>query len=435
MIFLAALQCLLLRHSGDGDIGVATCAANRSSTECETLIGPLSNRVLLRTDLSGNPTWREILTRVRNTALAAYSNQDVPFGTIVERFGRQPDASRNPLFQTLVVFENAAKEPWSLGDLKTSPFSLDTGSTRYDLNVWLRLTPADEVEIDFQYNVALFSVSSIRNLLLDYCRILNSFVENPGEHPKNESSRSPAPLCSAPKTQPSTSPLLAVQDAIEKRLQKMWGSVLELSSVDSSTDFFALGGDSLRAARLFALIEKVFGVTLPVSTILEARTIHDVARILQRTSSRPRASSLVAVKPSGAQPPVFCIHNHTGDVLFCRDLPTYINPDQPIYGLQSRFLADQSPHFSVESMAAEYVTILDHIQPLGPCLLFGYSFGGLVAFQMAQILHERGRSIAFLGMFNTPAPGSLSGWPLRQFSYLHHRTRNELAKLASLGSK
>jgi thioesterase domain-containing protein/acyl carrier protein len=210
--------------------------------------------------------------------------------------------------------------------------------------------------------------------------------------------------------------------------------VLGPQSPDPATDFFAIGGDSLRAARLFAQIEVSFGVALSVSTILEARTINELAALLRIKSSGAEAVPLVAVKPFGKKPPVFCIHNHTGDVLFCRDLPAFADSDQPIYGLQSRCVKAQPVHSSVEQMAADYTTALERVHDHGPCLLFGYSFGGLVAFEMAHLLIARGRSVAFLGMFNTPAPGSLSGWPLRKFSYLSRRTRNELAKLPSLGT-
>lgn len=435
MILLAAFECLLCRSSGQDDIGVATCVANRSSTELEALIAPLSNRVVLRADLSGNPTFHEILARVRDAALNAYSNQDVPFGAIVEKLSPTRDPSRNPLFQTLLVLQDAPQDSWNLGRSNVTWLPLDTGTTRYDLNVWLRFKSDKSLEADFQYDTGLFRASTIRKLIEDYRNILEMAVGNPQRRVRDlpariqEEGQFPAIAESASRS-PS-----AREDEMDSRLAEIWQELLGLEAMDTSTDFFAAGGDSLRAARLFARIERVFGIKLPVSTILEARTYGSLVRLLRSVESVTKTSSVVAVQPYGPRPPVFCIHNHTGDVLFCRSLPNYTRAGQPLYGLQSQALVGKAPHFSVEQMAESYVEDIQRIHPQGPCFLFGYSFGGLVAFEMSQMLLARGRDVAFLGMFNTPAPGSLVGWPLRQFYYVCRRTRNELEKLPQLGAK
>jgi len=429
MILFAALQCHLHRISGENDIGAAACVANRNSTELEHLIAPFSNRVVLRTDFSGSPTFRNILARVRNVALNAYSNQEIPFGTVVEMLAHRSNLDHNPLFQTLVVLQDLPGESWDFGAAKAAWFPLDTGLTRYDLNLWLRFQRDQSLEVDFQYDRGLFQPSIIRKLMEEYCATLSSYVENPemklrsSPSPKALQRRKAEPVA---RTQATSSPL---PDGIEIRLARIWSDVLGHEITDGATDFFAAGGDSLQVVEMFIRLRSQFGIELPISTILETPTCGQLAEVLRDLASKNGASSLVKVQPQGTSAPVFCIHNHTGDVLFCRGFHKYMPADHPLYGFQSQALIGKPPHFSVEQMAETYVEELARIQPRGHCYLFGYSFGGLVALEMAQLLRSRGREVVYLGMFNTPAPGSLAGWPLQQFAYLRKRTQLELDKL------
>jgi aspartate racemase len=188
----------------------------------------------------------------------------------------------------------------------------------------------------------------------------------------------------------------------------------------------------LKAGRLASQIASVFGTELPVSILLAENTIEKLAKVV-REKKPPRASAcLVSVQPSGTKLPLFCIHTHSGNVIFCRCFPKYLGAEQPVYGLQSRRGALADPHFSVEEMARYYLSEIRSVQARGPYSLFGYSFGGLVAFEMARQLAMHGEAVLFLGMFNTPVPGSLSGWPLRQPAYLQKRLRNELEKARAL---
>jgi len=123
-----------------------------------------------------------------------------------------------------------------------------------------------------------------------------------------------------------------------------------------------------------------------------------------------------------------------GEVFYCRTLSRSLGADYPLYGLRYPVLNGEPTHYSVEDMAGHYVREIRTVQPKGPYFLGGYCSGGMVAYEMARLLKAQGEEVALLALFNTPAPGSLKGWPLRR-NYLSKRIPNELKKLVALGSR
>lgn len=198
---------------------------------------------------------------------------------------------------------------------------------------------------------------------------------------------------------------LAPRDAIEKQLVQIWESALKTQPIGVRDDYFALGGDSLIAAQIFAKIEKVFGKKLPLATLLHVSTIEELAKILRQEDWVPDWSSLVALRPQGDKPPLFFAAPVGGNVLSYRDLIQYLPREYPIYGLQALGLDGvQLPHRSVNEIAAHYINEVKSVQPKGPYFLLGSSFGGLVVYEMAQQLHDMGDKVALVVMFDTYGP-------------------------------
>lgn len=199
---------------------------------------------------------------------------------------------------------------------------------------------------------------------------------------------------------------IAPRNSIELQLAQMWEQVLEIQPISIIDNYFDLGGDSLRALRLFDLIEQTFGKKLSLATLIQAPTLEQLAEVLgQETESVP-FTSLVPIQPSGSKPPLFCMHGNGAHVLAFQDLAQYLGADQPFYGLQARGVDGVStPLNRIEDMAAAYIEEIRAVQPEGPYYLAGFSSGGVVAFEMARQLHAKGEKVAFVGLLDTFVPG------------------------------
>jgi amino acid adenylation domain-containing protein len=198
----------------------------------------------------------------------------------------------------------------------------------------------------------------------------------------------------------TTQDLVAARDQVESQLVNIWENVLGLRPISVTHDFFELGGHSLIAVRLMTRIEEAFGQRLPFTTLLQARTVEQLAEVIRQGGAV--WSSLVPIQTQGSKPPFFCVHGAGGVVIRFHDLARHLGPVQPVYGLQARGLDGQHPCDSrVEDMAAHYLPEIRRIQPHGPYRLGGYSLGGMVALEMAQLLIAEGETAVSVVLFDT----------------------------------
>jgi amino acid adenylation domain-containing protein len=236
----------------------------------------------------------------------------------------------------------------------------------------------------------------------------------------------------------------------EARLTQLWEHVLERNPIGIRHNFFELGGHSLMAARLMHRIEQAFGQRLPLSALLHAPTIEQLAAVLDGDGEDASWSSLVEIQKGNGRVPFFCVHGVGGNVVGFRDLSRHLGGDQPFYALQPQGLDGKRPCLTtVEEMAERYLKEIRRAQPQGPYRLGGYSFGGLVAYEMAQRLQAEGEDIELLALFDAYGPGksqtrtqqlkNLSKLPLKErisfvfkkgtFVLMTLRKRNELRNL------
>jgi NRPS condensation-like uncharacterized protein len=180
MTLLAAFNILLHRHTGQDDIVVGTDIANRTHVETERLIGFFINMLVLRTKLNGDPTFNELLRRVREVTLGAYAHQDVPFAKLVDEFHIRRELTRNPLFQVVFVLQNAPVKNLELTGLTLTPVEFEARSAPFDLVFSLSET-ADTLTGAVTYSTELFDKQTVQKLITHFQNVLEGIVADPNQ--------------------------------------------------------------------------------------------------------------------------------------------------------------------------------------------------------------------------------------------------------------
>ncbi len=238
----------------------------------------------------------------------------------------------------------------------------------------------------------------------------------------------------------SSDRIAAFRSDLECRLAEIWADVIGSGPVGNNDDFFAIGGDSLLAADLVTEVGRSLGEPIPLETLLSAPTITRMAAALAvrrgsagktagksaRNPTEPPAL-VVALRALGSKTPMFLLPGSGGHVLGFYELVRFSDPDRPFFGLQ---LPDPVPGrklpSTVEAMASRFLPEILAVEPTGPYLLGGYSFGGLVAFELARQLTAAGREVGLVAMIDAWG----QGYPRQLFALL--RAWDHLRAIASL---
>lgn len=180
MTLLAAFQALLSRYTNQEDISIGSSIAGRNRAETEGLIGFFLNTLVLRTDLSGNPGFLELLKRVREVALGAYSNQDVPVEMLLEALHPERIPSHNPLFQVLFILQNTPTATLQITGLTLQPLELDTNTAKFDLTLDLT-EKAGGIQGWLEYNTDLFELETVAGMMHHFQTLLESIIADPNQ--------------------------------------------------------------------------------------------------------------------------------------------------------------------------------------------------------------------------------------------------------------
>jgi amino acid adenylation domain-containing protein len=178
MTLLAAFQTLLHRYTGQEDVLVGTAIANRNRAEIENLIGVFANTLVMRTSLAGDPTFVEVLRMAREVSLGAYAHQDLPFEKLVEELQPERDLGRLPLFQTMLILQNAPSERLELGDLRLSRLEVQNLSAKLDLLLTMTEGPRGLNGI-WIYNTDLFDAATVERMMGHFRTLLEAVAADP----------------------------------------------------------------------------------------------------------------------------------------------------------------------------------------------------------------------------------------------------------------
>ena len=198
--------------------------------------------------------------------------------------------------------------------------------------------------------------------------------------------------------------VIAPRDTLELQLVHIWECLLKRHPIGVTDNFFDLGGHSLLAMRLMSELNRRWDRSVPVSALFGAATVEQLA-VLLRASSAAAWSPLAPIQPNGSKQPLFCVHPIDGSVICYAALARCLDAERPIYGLEATGLASgQQPHAAIEPMASAYIEAIQAVQPRGPYLIGGWSFGGVVAFEIARQLCRQGHEVSRLVLFDSRPP-------------------------------
>jgi amino acid adenylation domain-containing protein len=303
---LTAFKILLYRYTGQLDIVVGTVTGNRSRPETQAMIGYFLNTLVLRSDLSGFPSFLQLLDRVGSVCLEAYAHQDLPFEQLVATLQPQRNLSQNPLFQVAFVLEPPLPEidlNWHLSQL-----DIHTGTAKFDLTFELDERPEGMIG-RIEYSTDLFDADRIDRLISDFQTLLRGIVANPNQTiaelplltendllTENEGHSLPVgssksegsvnhqaqfmdrPVIVLPSSNlERDNKFVAPQSPMEKRLAVAWINVLGLGKVSVNDNFFDQGGNSLQAAILVSQLSDQLKLEISVKLLFDHPTIGELA--------------------------------------------------------------------------------------------------------------------------------------------------------------
>lgn len=192
---------------------------------------------------------------------------------------------------------------------------------------------------------------------------------------------------------------------LEARLLALWERILDTRPLSLDDDLVDMGAQSFDLAWALVQIEEDLGVRVPMSEMLEVRTVEELANAVAEMAEGGRSRRIVEVQPGvPGVSPLFIVHDLHGTAYSLRHLAAAIGPDQPIWGFESPFLEGRAEVRTLEELAALYVREIRDTQTRGPYRLAGYSFGGVLAFEMASQLVHQGETVEFLGIIDV-GPG------------------------------
>jgi len=298
MAVLALVQTFLHRLSGQDDVAVGTAVANRTERDVEGLIGYFVNTLVLRTGLSGSPTFREVLRRVRHTALEAFQLGEIPFEKVVEAVKPARHTSRPPLFQVSVGLQAAPEREVRLAGLVWEPVELPWETAKFDLSFGFAERPSGPSRLTGSviFDLDLFEPETIARWMRHLAALLDAAVAAP-DTPVLEllplTPEEQAQLASPRRTEAPAEPRaverVPPRTPLEETLAGLFVEVLGTErtggSVGVHDSFFELGGHSLLATGLLAAIHDAFEIELPLRVIFEQPTVAALAEAVASEKS------------------------------------------------------------------------------------------------------------------------------------------------------
>jgi thioesterase domain-containing protein/acyl carrier protein len=413
MVMLAAFKTLLHSYTGTDDILVGVPVAGRSRVELEDLVGFFVNILVLRTDLSGDPHFSDLLFQVRGVALEAFAHADLPFEKLVEDLNPPRTLNYNPVIQVLFSAVKAKQSP-KFGDISTTPYIFNSTTSLFDLSVEFIEDTEDRCWMRVEYATSLFDFPRMTKLLNDYLTLLGAVATQPDLRISRLQSllkmeaavttRNGHCLSYQEALNLDSKDTSEPRDALEQILLRIWERVLGISGIGIRDNFFDLGGHSLLAAQLVSEVEKAVGRPIPLSTLFRGSTIESFAEVLHSGTEWSPDPLVMEINAGTHGSPLFAVVQSGVEALGYAVMARHMGTEHPFYKLQARDSFCPIVPFTVKdfrTIAREYIAAMRTIQPKGPYFLIGMCNGAHIAEQMVLELEAQGQEVGFLGIIDT----------------------------------
>jgi thioesterase domain-containing protein/NRPS condensation-like uncharacterized protein len=428
MLLLSVYAAMLHRLTGQGDILIGTPCANRRQ-ETEDLIGPFSNPQVVRIKIEKGDSLGSILESVRIWTLGALAHQDLPFEDLNEDEFFCRDKNQISL-QVYFIYQRAFMQVQKTPSLEIVPLRSVSPGTMFDLMMSI-VERAEGPRLQLEYSPGFFRVSTIQRILKLYVRILETVltgVETPAaEAAKDEGGQQFIAAGNGAVARATAAEAvgrngnidagsgreeatdgkqsgeyLAPRDALEAQIAHIWETAIGVKNLGIRDSFFDLGGRSLAAMQIISRINKIYSLDFGLAALFSGHTVERISELVRKRLSANGSSSIVPMQPEGTETPLFIIHGAGGNVIRFYQLAKLVGTDHPIYGVQAQsLLAGQPALLRLEDQAAFYLAEIQRIQPQGPYNFLGYSFGGMVALEIAHRLRALGEKVELLGLLDS----------------------------------
>jgi len=422
MVLLAVFKTLVHYYAESDDILVGVPVTSRPRVELEDLVGFFVNTLVLRTDLSGDPSFCELLHREREVVLDAFAHADCPFEKVVEELNPVRTLSYTPVIQVMFSAVKATKFP-KFADVSASLHMLSAPTSLFDLSMEFIEDLEDRYWLRVQYATQLFDYARIARMLDHYVTLLLAVADDPesriselisqlevkkglavpNEHVLEDRKKDYI-TASQPASEPHLDQKIEPHDALERILLRIWERVLSVSGIGIRDNFFDLGGHSLLAAHLVTEVEKVVECKVPVSSLFRASTVESFAEAIRGGVAWSPDPVLMEITHGLRGTPLFAIVQSGVDALGYSLLSRHLGNERPFYKLQAHASACAIVPFSIEELetiAREYIAAMRTIQHDGPYFLIGMCNGALIAEQMVLQLEAMGHDVGTLCIIDT----------------------------------
>ncbi|HXA77156.1 MAG TPA: condensation domain-containing protein [Candidatus Acidoferrales bacterium] len=407
-VLQAGLAVLLTKQGAGREILVGTVVSGRKHPGLKELVGQCANTIVLRIDTSENPSFRELLKRVRDATREALLNCELPF----EYFDQARDAlhSECPLFRVLLTLRKERTVIFTMPGVRweVQPLRAATGDTDIIFDLIERRTwegAPEGIEGKMEFDSDLFAPAAIARILEHLVHILEIVcADGPTVH-EALGSTAGHPIDSFDSAPPSPRTgarahwqqlYVPATDPLQDQLSYIWENLLGIQRVGIWDDFLDLGGDGISFARMLDAVEQACGVRPPIMDLCHGITIERLSEALVRQVPRCPFQVLHARKGKETAPFFFLHGDWNSGGYYCRELSRRMETSRPFYALQAHGLNGFAMPNSIEAMAADHLGTIRAIQSEGPYYLGGHCNGGLLAFEIARRLRQERQSVPAL---------------------------------------